>query len=427
MNVKIITERCSLPGVIGWFFYDWANSAYPSIVITFIFATYFTKNIAANPILGTAQWGDAIAIAGIIIALLSPILGAIADYEGRRKPWLLACTLLNVFASTMLWFSHPSTAYIDRTLFFVIMGTVGLEVATVFYNAMLSDIAPKGYIGRFSGWGWGFGYFGGLTSLIIALFVFAEGHLSWLDINQMEQIRITGPFTALWVIAFSWPIFIFTPDQPSKGIRKFTAIKKGLIKLYETIASLKNYRHVMLFLIARMIYVDGLNTIFAFGGIYAAGTFGMSFQEVVEFGIAMNVAAGIGAAMFAWMDDFKGSKITIMTTLVIMIISGTSMLFITSKTLFWVLGMFLSLCTGPIQSASRSLMIHIVPKDMIVEMFGLYAFSGKATAFLGPWILAMVTLHFNSQRAGMTTVVVFMIVGLIILQRVKANDNYINT
>lgn len=403
--------------VIAWAFYDWAASSFSVIILTFVFATYFTKSIAVNEIVGTAQWGHAIAIAGIIVAILSPIFGAIADYEGRCKPWLAFFTILCIVATSLLWFAEPSPNYIYFALTFVVLGAIGQEVAQVFYNSMLSDIAPRKYIGRYSGWGWGFGYFGGIVCLLISLFVFIEGKIPWVNLNHAtaEHVRIVGPFVAGWYLLFGWLIFAFTPDRSSTGHGVLKALRIGLKVLGQTLKKLfhNDHREILKFLLARMIYMDGLNTIFAFGGIYAAGTFGMSFAEVIQFAIAMNICAGLGCIAFAWLDDYRGSKLTILIALAIMIVAGTALLFIHSKTQFWIFGMMLSLGVGPIQSASRSLMIRLAPKELITEMFGLFALSGRVTAFIGPWILAYVTLTFASQRAGMGTTLVFLLVGAI--------------
>lgn len=412
---KFVAKR----GVIAWCLYDWANSAFPTIILTFVFATYFTEKVASNKFMGTAQWGGAVAIAGVLIAIMSPIVGSIADNEGRRKPWILLFTALCVIASGLLWYVQPHHAFVMWALIWLVVGTVGLEVSMVFYNAMLRDLAPPSHIGRLSGWAWGVGYFGGLTGLVITLVFFINSHPAWLDVTQAQNIRIGGPFVALWFMAFAWPMFVWTPDRPSTGIGLRQAAAQGLRQLGHTLRHLPQHPNILWFLIARMIYIDGLNTIFAFGGIYAAGTFHMTFSQVVEFGIAMNVAAGIGAVSFAWLDDYVGPKPTILVALVMMIICGSGMLIATSQQTFWMLGLGLSVCVGPVQAASRSLMVRLAPAHLVTEMFGLYALSGKATAFMGPWILGAFTLWFSSQRVGMSTVMVFLFIGAVILLLVK--------
>lgn len=423
-NANLASKKSTKLGLISWALYDWANSSFSTIITTFIFATYFTEKIALNQIIGTEQWGFTIALSSLFIAVMSPILGAIADNEGRRKPWLTFFALMCIIASALLWFSKPDHEYTIWTLSWVIVGTIGIEMSMVFYNAMLKDIAPPGYVGRVSGWAWGLGYMGGLASLIVALLLFVDGKPTWFGLNtvQYEQVRACGPLVAAWYSFFGWPILAFTPDLPSKGIGLVRAIRSGLRTLYHTFLSMGNYKEIIKFLIAHILYVDGLNTIFAFGGIYAAGTFHMSIDQVIKFGIALNVGAGIGAAAFAWMDDYVGSKGTILFTLGLMILSGTSMLLVTSQLWFWILGIILSLCVGPIQSASRSLLVHLAPKQKITEMFGLYAFSGRITAFLGPWILGIVTYLSKSQRVGMSTIMVFLLGGTILLATVRVKQ-----
>ncbi|WP_264769409.1 MFS transporter [Coxiella burnetii] len=406
-------------GVIAWAFYDWANSSFSSIILTFVFAAYFTEKVAVNRILGTTQWSYAVAIAGFMVALLSPFFGAIADHEGRRKPWVMLFALLSIFSAGLLWFAKPDPAYVAWSLIWLILGEVGLEVSMVFYNAMLGDLAPSHYWGRVSGWAWGLGYFGGLFSLIITLFLFVPGHVAWLNKGEAEQIRIVGPFVASWYFIFSLPFVFLTPDRPTKGITYRKAIRLGVKQLWQTLRRLPKYKEVFKFLIARMIYIDGLNTIFAFGGIYAAGAFNMTFGQVIQFGIALNIAAGLGAIGFAWLDDYVGAKPTVLISLVIMLIGGIGMVLVKSQLAFWVLGMLLSIAVGPVQAASRSLMVRLAPAHVRTEMFGLYAFSGKATAFVGPWLVGAFTFAFDSQRIGMSTVLWFLLIGGVLLFFVK--------
>ncbi len=414
---KTLTKKNKL-AIVSWCLFDWAYSPFAVLITTFIFATYFTQKVAINEIIGTRQWADANALAGLVAALLSPILGAIADYEGRRKPWIFFFMILIIISSASLWFIQPSISYVHLALFWIVIGTFALEVGSVFYNAMLEELAPPNYLGRLSGWGWGCGYLGGLIALIIALQVFVLNDGRWLGLNSAtaEQIRICGPLVAVWLIVFSWPMYVFTPDQPTTGIGIIKASRRGLKSLWITLKLLRHqYKNILIFLIARMVYIDGLITVFAFGGIYAAGVFHMSMAEVIQFGIGMNFAAGIGAGIFGWMDDKKGPKLTILLSLCLMIACGIGIVLLHSKLWFWILGMGLSLGVGPVQSASRSLFIRIAPPQLITELFGLYTLSGRATSFMGPWILGLVTVYFSSQRAGISTAFLFMALGGILL------------
>ena len=409
-------------GLAAWCLYDWANSAFPTVITTFVFAAYFTKGVAADQVSGTSQWGVAMSLSALAVAICGPILGAIADNTGRRKPWLALFTMIAAAGAMMLWTVEPDTAFVVRALFWVALANFAFEMGMVFYNAMLPDLAPPLRLGRWSGWGWGLGYLGGLTCLGIVLvaFVQAETPLFGLDKATAEQLRITGPFVGVWMVIFAIPLFVLTPDKPATGKSMPAAVGDGLATLWRTFRRLPQYRDAAWFLAARMIYTDGLNTLFAFGGIYAAGTFGLSFEELILFGIGMNVTAGLGAAAFAWLDDRLGPKTVILISVAGLTVLGSALLVVETKTLFWVFGMPLGIFVGPAQSASRSMMAHMAPPDMRTEFFGLFALSGKATAFLGPLFLAWATTAFDSQRAGMATIIVFFAVGAALMMKVPA-------
>ncbi len=407
-------------GVFGWCLYDWANSAFPTVITTFVFSAYFTKAVAADEISGTAQWGIAISLSGLAVATLSPFLGAIADHAGRRKPWVFAFTGLCVLTSALLWFARPETSFIILALTLAALANFAFEMAMVFYNAMLPDLAQRERIGRLSGWGWGLGYAGGLACLAMALvfLVQTETPVFGLDKASFEHLRATGPMVAIWMAVFAVPFFLWTPDQPSQGISFSAALKRGTATLIDTVKRVRDYAHIVRFLLAHMMYAEGLNTLFAFGGIYAAGTFGMAFDELILFGIALNVTAGLGAAAFAWIDDRIGPKRTIMIAVMGLAVLGTVLLFVEGKAMFWTFALPLGIFVGPAQAASRSMMARLAPPEMMTEMFGLYALSGKATAFLGPALLAWMTVAFASQRAGMAVIMVFFLLGLALLMGV---------
>ena len=403
--------------IFSWCLYDWANSAYPTVVTTFVFGAYFTTAVAVTPEAGTAAWGYTMAVAGLAVAVLGPVLGAVADQGGRRKPWLAVFTLTGALATALLWFTVPDPADVTWALVFVALSSVAFEFGMVFYNAMLPDLAGPDRVGRVSGWGWGLGYAGGLTCLVIALFGFvqAETPLFGVSTEAAGHVRAVTLLAAAWFAVFALPLFLFTPDRPAVGLGVSRAIREGLAALGETLRDIRNYAVILRFLIARMFYADGLVTLFAVGGIYAAGTFGMTFGEVVQFGIALNVTAGLGAFAFAWADDRLGAKAVIVVALVALIVLGGAALLVTSKTAFWAIGMALGVFVGPAQAASRSMMARLAPPVMRTEMFGLYALSGKATAFMGPLAFGFATDVFDSQRAGMATILVFLGIGLLLL------------
>lgn len=406
---------------LAWCLFDWANSPYPTIITTFVFGTYFTKAIAETPEAGTAQWGWAMAVAGLSIAVLGPLLGSAADHTGRRKPWVLGFSALCVGATALLWFAAPGPDSTWLALTLVVISAIGFEMGMVFYNAMLPAVAPPGMMGRVSGWAWGLGYFGGLTALVVSLLVFVQAETPPFGLRKeaAEHVRVTVLLVAAWFALFSIPLYAFVPEPP-KGESALDALRRALRDIARLWRTFRAYPDIGRFLVARMIYTDGLNTLFAFGGIYAAGTFGMSVEDVIVLGIAMNVTAGLGAAAFGWLDDRVGARPTIAVGLVCMILLCVGLLVVETNALFWALALPLGLFFGPVQSASRSFVGRLAPTDLTNEMFGLYAMSGKITAFLGPLVLGWTTELADSQKAGMATILLFLAGGLILLQTVRA-------
>ena len=409
--------------VLAWCLYDWAVASFSVIVTTFVFATYFTGSVASDTIVGTYQWANAASLAGIIIAISSPVFGAIADHGGKHRRWLVVFTLLSALSSALLWFAYPDTHSVYWMLSWVVVGTVGFELAAVFYNAYLPHIVSKDYIGRVSGIGWGLGYFGGIVALTVVLAVFLNPHFTWLDKKTLADVRIAGPFVAVWMVVFSAPLFFLAPSITTHSLPFGKATVVGISELKITLKKLIEEKNMLLYLVAHMIYTDGLNTLFAFGGIYAAGTYGMTFKEVLLFGITMNVSAGTGAVLLGWLDDRLGSKTSVLLSLVCLTIFGIPILLLHDKYIFWAVALLLCLFVGPVQAASRSLLVHLIDKKLSAEMFGLYALSGRITAFIGPWLLGVMTIAFHSQRAGMATILCFFAIGALLLLKVKVQSS----
>ncbi len=405
----------------SWALFDFANSGFPTVVSTFVFSAYFTQAIAGDAEQGTALWGTAMGIAGLLIAVTSPITGAIADHTGRRKRWLAVFTAMCVMATAALWFATPGSESIMLALSAAIIATVGFEVGLVFYNAMLPDLVNRDRMGRLSGQAWGLGYAGGLVCLVIALTVFVQADPPpfGLSTDDAGHVRATMLLTAGWIVLFAWPLFVFTPDAPPTGVTMTEAAKRGLKTLATTLRNARTHANGFRFLVARMIYIDGVNTMFAFGGIYAAGTFGMELQDIILFGIALNVTAGVGAVAFGTIDDKLGSKLTLTISLVALIATSIAVLVAQTTTQFWIAGLMMSTFFGPVQAASRTMMARLAPADLRGEMFGLYAVSGKITSFAGPFAVGAVTALASSQRIGMATILVFLVVGLVLLQTVQ--------
>jgi MFS transporter, UMF1 family len=444
----------SRAGQFSWAFFDWANQPYFTLITTFIFAPYFASGFVGDPVQGQVLWGYTQSIAGLGIAIASPLLGAVADQTGSRKPWLTFFSLLFVIGSALLWNAVPGAP--DGPGFImgaVVCAALGMEFALVFYNAMLPTLVPAKRMGVLSGFGWGIGYVGGLAALFFVLMFLvadAESGVTMIGIKPLfgldpllrEADRFTGPLAALWYTVFSLPMFLLTPDMPRTPIKAGAAISAGLAQLRATVAKLGSYKNIGLFLVARMTYYDGLSAIFAFGGIYAAGTFGWEITTLAMFGIVLSIFAAIGAFLGGWMDDRFGSKRTILVAVAGLVVGTLASVSITADTIFFffsvappvpgagpfmstgeqvymLAGVLIGISGGPAQAASRTFMARLAPTDMMTEFFGLYALSGKATSFVAPFVIALATSAANSQRAGLFVVVVFLLVGFVLLLPVR--------
>jgi len=408
--------------VFSWCLYDWANTAFSTVIVTFIFSVYFAKQIVGDEVEGGAQWSFMIAVSGIIIAFMSPFLGAVADNSGARKTWLFWLSLMCIVPTICLWFAVPGSSIIF-VLALVAIANIGLELSQVFANAMLPHVAPANKVGRVSGWSWALGYAGGLCALALTLFGFIGlGDLKpfiHLPQENFEHIRIVGPIVGGWFFVFMLPLLIFTKDVKMKVLGFWEALSVGLKQLSESARAASRHKNFLWFLVSSAIYRDGLVTLFAIGGVYAAGQFGMGFTDLMIFAIGLNVTAGLGAFGFAYLDDYLGSKPTIIMALIGLIVIGGVILITDDKDLFIYLSLGLGIFMGPVQAASRTMVTKLCPKEMITQGYGLYAFTGKSISFLGPLMFGVMTSIFQNQQAGMASIVAFWIVGLLLLLKVK--------
>jgi MFS transporter, UMF1 family len=438
--------------VISWIFFAWAAEPFFTLMTTFVFAPYFATHVAADPASGQALWGFATAAAGLTIALMSPVLGAIADASGRRKPWIAAFGTLLVIGASLMWFGRPGDPSVIPPLLLAYgIASVGVEFAIVFNNAMMPGLVPSDRIGSLSGTGWAVGYVGGILSLILVLgflaaspetgrTLFGFAPLFGLDPLTHQGDRITGPLTGIWFVVFSLPMFLWTPDYPAKRpVRQ--ALREGLTDLRQTLAELPKRKSLAAFLLANMIYTDGLVSLFAFGGIYAAGTFGWNTIQIGSFGIILAVAGTFGAWLGGRLDDKLGPKrviagsmtILLFSIVAILLVNKDSILFVavappapggalfasSAERVYLLLGCLIGAAGGPLQAASRTLLIHMAPKDRIAQYFGLFALTGKLTSFIGPLLIGVITAVTESQKAGMAVLVLFFVAGLVLLTRVR--------
>ena len=398
------------------------------------------------------MWGLATAAAGLLIALLSPVLGAIADASGRRKPWIAAFGALLVIGAGVMWIGKPNDSSVIAPLMIAYgLATVGVEFATVFNNAMMPSLVPPDKIGRLSGSGWALGYIGGILSLVLVLgflaaspetgqTLFGFKPLFGLDPVSHQGDRITGPLTGLWFIIFVLPMFVLTPDFPPR-LSAREALHEGLTELRETLRELPKRRSMTVFLLANMIYTDGLVSLFAFGGIYAAGTFGWNTIQIGTFGILLAIAGTLGAWLGGKLDDGLGPKRVIAGSMLILLVSIVAILLVDQDRVLFIkvtpplpggglfaapaeqaylaLGCLIGMAGGPLQAASRTLLIRLAPQDRIAQYFGLFALTGKVTSFVGPLLVSIVTALAASQKAGMAVLVAFFVAGLVLLSQVR--------
>lgn len=442
-------------GQFSWALFDWANQPYFTLITTFIFAPYFTSHVVGDAVRGQELWGYGQAVAGLCIALLSPVLGSMADAAGPRKPWIIVFQAMCVMACALLWLATPGAA--DRELLWilalVVLASLGAEFATVFNNAMLPGLTSQARLGRLSGYAWALGYLGGLVSLgfVLGGFSLPDVPLFGLDKASHEHDRMVGPLSAVWMLIFVLPLFLFTPDAPHSGLGRGQAARQGLRQLAGTLRNLQRYRNIMWFLVARMIYFDGLSAIFAFGGIYAAGSFGWTTTNLGIFGIILTIFAAIGAVAGGWLDDRFGSKKTIVLSVVGLIVATLGIVSIAvdglgtpartdtifffvhyavaapadgmfntlTEQIFLLFGVLVGIFGGPAQAASRTMVSRLAPPEMIGEFYGLYALSGKATAFIAPLAVALITGMTQSQRAGVAAILVFLVLGLLLMFPVR--------
>lgn len=441
-------------GRFGWVLFDWATQPFYTLVVTFLFAPYFANGFVGDPVKGQALWGGATGLAELLVAALSPVLGAVADAGGRRKPWIVAFSAMMALGMAALWFAAPGQPQL--TVFVLAaygLALVGTEFATVFNNAMMTDLVPASRLGRLSGLGWAIGYVGGLVSLVIV----AGGLIAdpttgktalgiapviALDPVIREGERLVGPFSALWYLVFVIPFFLYTPDRARPEGDAAVPWREGLRRLWATLRNLRQHGNVARFLLARMLYADGLTAILTFGGIYAASVFGWGAFELGLFGIILTLAGAIGCWLGGRADDRFGSKAVIGVTLVCLIFASAGVLSVDrTHVLYFVavaervpggapfasageqvyLGftLLIGLAVGPVQSSARTLLARLAPRDRMTEFFGLFAFSGKATAFAAPLAVSAVTLATGSQRLGIATAIVFLVAGLLLLTKVR--------
>ena len=421
--------------VISWSLYDFANQPFTTIIVTFVYGAFFTKYIVNDEHIGTLLWSTAIAVTAIVVSILSPVLGALADSGGYRKFFLMIFTWICSVFSILLYFPDSGDVYLALTLF--VIANISFEMGCVFSNSYLPDLSQKENIGKISGFAWGLGFFGGLTALFLSLFFFPE--------MNTEGIKKINVLVGIWFLVFSVPTFLFVKDKNPEKLKK-KHIKDTFKSLKKTLNQVRNYKIIANFLLARLFYNDGLITIFSLGGIYAVETLDFSFIEVMILGILLNISAGFGSFVFGYLEDKIGVLQIINISLWVLIVS-TILAFLAPyldifsdvildvnffnyslyysltfpQLIFWVAGILIGLMIGPNQSCSRSLMSQLTPEKKQNEFFGFFALTGKATSFLGPLLFGIIS-NFYSQQFALWVVIIFFIFGYFLLNRIDFSE-----
>jgi len=437
-------------GQLGWALYQLASSPYFVIINIFVFAAYFQKNVVGDPVEGQVIWGYSQALAGVLIPFCAPVLGALADAYGPRKPGLIFFSVLAIPAMTALWFVSPGEVTLGFTA--IVVAAVTMECAAIYHNAMLPSVVGERNIGLMSGVAYSLDYVGSFSIFMVWLALPALGIMAWFD-EPFAHERMSGPLSVLWLIVFSIPFVLFTPDLPYSGLTLWQAIGKGLNQLGHTISRVTHYRNLASYLVVRAVYADGMSAVFAFLAGYLSGIFGWETAKIGIYALIVLTVPIFTSFIGGWIDDRVGSKRTIQIGLAAFTLAVLGSISTTpDEYLFFfpvtdalrdqqlpVIGSLLAtfgftqfpeqislafsivggMVVGPVLASSRTMVARLAPTTMVSEVYGLYTLTGKATAFAAPFLVAVVTQATQNQRAGFAVILVFLVLGLFGLLWVK--------
>ena len=452
MTALATPKDTSRKKIVSWAMWDWGTQPFNTVITTFVFSVYITSASFGDTNFTSQALATSTTIGGLFVALAAPVLGQTADRSGRAVTVLRWLTWLLAGISMALFFVRPEPSYLWLGLGLLAVGSVISEIAGVNYNSLLDDVAGQANVGRISGFGWGLGYLGGIVVLLILFFGFISPDVGLFGVTGDDgmDIRVSMIVCGLWTLLFTIPTFLNLRDRPATnrapipGIERWQGRKPAFIwnwlapvvasynELANTIKRLWAVsRHTVYFLFASALFRDGLAGVFAFGAVIAAGTFGFSSGEVVIFGAAANIVAGLSTIAFGLLDDKIGPKKVIMISLVALVIMGVVIFFFHDggATVFWVAGLIMCMFVGPAQSASRSFLARLIPAGKSGEVFGLYATTGRVVSFLSPMLFglaialgAAITGQQNTQYWGILGIVVVLLAGLVVMVRVKEHD-----
>jgi MFS transporter, UMF1 family len=425
--------------VVSWALWDWSNQPFNTVIFTFVFIGIYlvsdrfidpaTKALGAGNELYdkaladlSAQWGLAVFGAGILIAVLAPVMGQRTDASGHRKRWLAISTALTVVGMAALFFVEEQQSFFVFGIVVVALTNVFSEIAAVNYNAMLVQVSTPKTVGKISGLGWGLGYIGGIVALIIVV-VITQFEWFGLDVSNGLAFRIIAVGCAFWAVVFALPILFNVPESKPNGVRERVGFFESYVVLVKDVAALfRDSRTTFWFLIASAVYRDGLAGVFAFGAVIATVTFGFDSNSVLLFGVAANLVAGVSTVISGRFDDRFGPRAVILTALGGLIVAGLVVFFFHDggQMIFWIFGLILTIFVGPAQAASRSLLARVTPAGREGEIFGLYATTGRAASWLSPGLWAAFITIFGFQYWGVLGIVLVLIIGFVLLLLVKA-------
>ncbi len=393
--------------IISWCFFDFANSSYSAVIAAVVFQVYYINVIVGNAGgSGDLWWGRAISLSMLVVSLSSPFLGGIADYAGRRKGLLAGYTFVCIAAVAGFTLLSPGAIFIGFVL--IVLANIGMEGGLVFYNSFLPQIARPDYQGRVSGWGFGVGYAGSIVSLLIAL-----------------PLAQTGRFDLIWLMVaaffaiFSLPAFLFLPHDTTTGASVFRAGINGSRNALKTLREIWSRKEPRKFLLAYLIYEDGVNTVIVFSSSLAATTFGFNQGELIALYLVVQVTALVGAVLLSKPTDTWGPKNVVLVSLLLWAFVAVAAYFVQTKGEFWFIACTAGLGLGSVQAGTRAFFTQFVPAGKEAEYFGVYSFVGKSSAVLGPLVFGQVSAAFGSQRPAILSIAAFFVVGLVLLGRVK--------
>ncbi|MEI7708736.1 MAG: MFS transporter [Chlorobium sp.] len=403
--------------VFSWLLFDFANTSFSVIMVTFVFPLYFKNVICNGEPSGDALWGFSISLSMLLVALISPVLGAAADYSGKRKRFLFVFTLISVIATALLSFSGPGMAVTAIALF--ILANIGFEGGLVFYDAYLKELATDKSVGRVSGYGFAMGYLGALAILLLTKPLLSKG----IVLSNAPNVQLSFLAASVFFALFSVPIFLALRDQKKKEgpAISFASLGSSIKEVKHTVRHIMNYPDLVRFLLAYFFYNDAILTVIAFSSIYAQNTLGFTTGELIVFFMLVQTTAIAGSIIFGFVTDKIGPKKTIVITLLIWFVVVIAAIFADRKELFFYTGMLAGLSMGSSQAASRSMMARLTPREHVTEFFGFYDGTfGKASAIVGPLVFGIVSAQAGSQKAALASLLMFFTIGLLLMTRVRS-------